>query len=112
MRGLTLEQVFADFVRLRPLKERTLYDYRRLVEVAFANRKNRPLVGINKAAVIEKHQALGQASGEAYANLAMRFLRSLFNFAIAQYEDRPSRSHAYLATGRSSGLGLEVLAIY
>lgn len=87
MRGLTLEQVFADFVRLRALKERTVYDYRRLVEVAFATWHKRPLIAITKAAVLERHKALGDASGEAYANLAMRFLRSLFNFAIAQYED-------------------------
>lgn len=87
LRGLTLEQAFADFARLRTLKVRTLYDYRRLVEVAFADWKARPLVALNKAAVLELHRTLGEARGEAYANLAMRFLRALFNFAIAQYED-------------------------
>jgi integrase len=87
MLALTLEQAFADFVRLRPLKERTLYDYRRLLEVAFADFKARPLVALSKGAALKLHQELGTIRGEAYANLAMRFLRSLFNFAIAHYED-------------------------
>lgn len=87
MLALTLEQVFADFVRVRPLKDRTLYDYRRLIEVAFAQYKTRPLTALTKGAALQLHRALGQDRGEAYANLAMRFLRSLFNFAIAHYED-------------------------
>jgi integrase len=91
MRGLTLEQVFADFSKARPLKERTLYDYGRLVEVAFAPWKTRPFVAITRATVVKLHQEMGEQRGEAYANLAMRFLRSLFNFAIAQYEDGAGR---------------------
>jgi integrase len=87
MRALTMEQVFADFAKARSLKERTLYDYGRLVEVAFAAWKKRPLVAMTRSAVLKLHQELGDQRGEAYANLAMRFLRSLFNFAIAQYED-------------------------
>lgn len=87
MRALTLEQVFDDFLRLRKLKERTRYDYRRFVAVAFKDWQKRPFVGITKAAVVERHHKLGTNSGEAYANHAMRFLRALFNFAIAQYED-------------------------
>jgi len=38
--------------------------------------------------VAKRHRELGDSSGASrYANLAMRFLRSLFNFAIAEYED-------------------------
>lgn len=92
LRGLTLGQVFDDFIRLRKLSERTCYDYRRIVENALADWKDRPLVGISKAAVLQRHQSLGENSGEAYANLTMRFLRSLFNFAIAQYEDGSGRA--------------------
>ncbi len=92
MRTLTLEQVFDDFVKQRNLKERTLYDYRRLVEVAFGAWKSRPFVGITKAVVLKLHHELGETRGEAYANLSMRFLRSLFNFAIAQYEDAFGRA--------------------
>lgn len=87
MRGLTLEQVFADFLRLRNLKERTAYDYQRFMITALPDWQKRPLVSLSKAAVLERHRALGTNSGEAYANHVLRFLRALFNFAIAQYED-------------------------
>lgn len=42
--------------------------------------------------VAKHHQRLGIENGEAYANLAMRVLRALFNFAIGQYEDSQGRS--------------------
>ena len=85
---VTLEQAFEDFKRTRKdLKPRTLYDYGRLLEVAFAGWRKRPLTAISKDLVVKRHTELGKASGEAYANLAMRFLRSLLNFAVAHYED-------------------------
>ena len=87
MRGFTLAQVFEEFVKCRSLKPRTLYDYRRLMEIAFAKWQKRPFVSMTKSDVLKLHQQLGEERGEAYANLAMRFLRSLFNFAIAHYED-------------------------
>lgn len=36
--------------------------------------------------VTKHHAKLGTERGEAYANLSMRFLRALFNFAIAEYK--------------------------
>src|SRR5574340_188097 len=83
----TLAQAFGDFVEARKnLKARTIYDYRRLMEVAFANWQTKSITAITKDMVAKRHTQLGEASGEAYANLSMRFLRSLLNFAIAQYE--------------------------
>ena len=38
------------------------------------------------------HEKLGEEHGHAYANLAMRVLRALFNFAAGQYEDAQGRS--------------------
>jgi integrase len=88
LKGVTLEQAFEDFRAARKgLKERTLYDYRRLLKNAFEDWQKRPLVAITKDQVVKRHTELGKESGEAYANLAMRFLRSIFNFAIPQYED-------------------------
>ena len=85
---VTLEQAFDDFKRARKdLKARTLYDYERLLKVAFAAWQKRPIAAITKDLVVKRHTELGKASGEAYANLAMRFLRSLLNFALAHYED-------------------------
>ena len=86
--GTTLSQAFWDFLAARKgLKPRTLYDYRRLMNVVFADWQDKPLLEVSKDMVARRHAMLGQNSGAAYANLAMRFLRALFNFAIAQYED-------------------------
>lgn len=38
------------------------------------------------------HTQLGDKKGKAYANLSMRLLRALFNFAAGKYEDRQGRS--------------------
>lgn len=85
--GTTLAEAFADFVLSRKgLKPRTLYDYNRLMEVAFPDWKAKSLVSISKDMVSKRHTQLGETRGEAYANLAMRFLRALFNFSIALYE--------------------------
>jgi len=88
LQATTLQQAFNDFLRARKnLKSRTLYDYQRLMKVAFPDWQNKALVDIKKEMVAKRHTKVGAEHGEAYANLAMRFLRALFNFSIAQYED-------------------------
>src|SRR5882762_2443012 len=90
---ITLEQCFEDFKQARKaLKDRTLYDYGRCLDVAFEKWKDKPLIQITKDMVQQKHAELGEARGQAYANLSMRFLRALFNFAIGQYEDANGRA--------------------
>ncbi|MGA7180900.1 MAG: integrase arm-type DNA-binding domain-containing protein [Thiobacillaceae bacterium] len=85
--GMLLEEAFRDFLATRKsLKPHTVYDYRRLINVAFADWQARPITSITKDMVAKRHTRLGEQRGEAYANLAMRFLRSLFNFAMVQYE--------------------------
>ena len=58
----------------KSLKPKTLYDYKRVLNIAFDNWKNKPLTSITKEMVTKQHQKLGQENGEAYANLAMRVL--------------------------------------
>lgn len=85
---ITLEEVFQDYLKARKeLKPKTIYDYKNLIGRAFSEWKNKPLVSINKDKVAKKHSTLGEERGEAYANLSMRMLRALFNFAAGQYED-------------------------
>ena len=92
-RQINLADAFADFKRARKgLKPRTLYDYERVMAVAFPDWQARPLLEISKEMVQRRHAKLGTERGPAYANLAMRFLRSLFNFALERYEDRQGRS--------------------
>ena len=93
LQSTTLKQVFDDFIKARKnLKERTLYDYRRVMAIIFADWQNKAIVDINKDMISKCHSKIGAERGEAYANLSMRFLRALFNFAIAQYEDGSGKS--------------------
>ncbi len=87
VRGVTLEQAFTDFLDARKaLKPRTIYDYKRIVGTYLADWNKKPIAEITKDMVAKRHTQLGIKS-EAQANLSMRFLRALFNFASGQYED-------------------------
>lgn len=87
-KSATLEEAHTAFVAARGknLKPRTLYDYERIMGSYFGDWKRKPLVDITKDMVKRRHKKLGEAS-EAQANLAMRFLRALFNFARGEYAD-------------------------
>lgn len=93
MRLVTLKEVMQDYLQARKsLKPKTLYDYQRVLSIAFANWKDKPLLSVTKDKVSKHHEKLGEEHGQAYANLAMRVLRALFNFAAGQYEDSQGRS--------------------
>ena len=92
-RQVTLHEAFNDYLNARKaLKPKTLYDYNRVMNLAFAKWKDQALLGITKDNISKHHEALGAAHGEAYANLAMRLLRAIFNFAAGQYEDAKGHS--------------------
>lgn len=93
MREVTLNEVFTDYLHARKsLKPKTLYDYNRVIKVAFAKWRDKPLIAITKDKAAKHHEHLGREHGEAYANLAMRVLRALFNFAAGQYEDAQGKT--------------------
>jgi len=93
---ITLSDVFKDYLDTRKnLADKTIYDYRRLIETAFTDWKNKPLLSLTKDKIAQHHTKLGQENGEAYANLSMRVLRALFNFAAGQYED--TQGHSLIA---------------
>lgn len=86
-RSMTLQQVFQDFLSARKaLKVRTIYDYKRIMGTYLADWNNKVITEITKDMIAKRHADLGQSS-QAQANLTMRFLRALFNFAAGQYED-------------------------
>lgn len=91
--SITLSDVFSDYKQARKsLKHNTLYNYERVLTIAFAGWGSKPLLSITKDKVAKHHEKLGKENGEAYANLAMRLLRALFNFAAGQYEDAQGKS--------------------
>lgn len=94
-RSMTLQHVFQDFLSARKaLKPRTIYDYKRLMGTYLADWSNKAIADITKDMIAKRHAELGQNS-QAQANLTMRFLRALFNFAAGQYED--SKGQALIA---------------
>lgn len=93
MREVTLGGVFADYLQARKsLKPKTLYDYNRIINIAFIKWRDKPLLNITKDKTAKHHETLGKEHGEAYANLAMRVLRAIFNFAAGQYEDAQGKT--------------------
>lgn len=84
----TLDACFNDFKKARKhLSEKTLYDYDRVLRVALDDWRRQPISRITSQMVVSRFQRIGNERGEAYANLTMRCLRSLLNFALAQYDD-------------------------
>ncbi len=82
----TLKEAFTDFLHARKtLKPRTIEDYKRLMAVAFADWQGKPLLEISAEMITKRHQELSEDRSAAYANRAMRFLRTLFNFALARH---------------------------
>lgn len=93
MQGATLQQVFNDYVQARKsLKPNTLYNYQRVLNGPFSTWLNKPLTSITKDQIAKHHEETGSKHGEAFANLSMRVLRALFNFAAGQYEDAQGKS--------------------
>lgn len=86
--GITLHEVFKAFRQARRhLKPKTLYDYQRVMTVAFSDWQARPIRALSKDMVARRFQDLTDSNGPGYANLAMRTLRAVLNFARDNYED-------------------------
>ena len=93
MRAITLNDVFQEYLKIRKtLKPKTIGNYTQIINKAFPNWKSKPILSITKDQITKQHEKLGKEHGEAYANLAMRILRALFNFASGQYEDAQGKS--------------------
>ena len=90
---VSLKKVYEDYKEARKdLKPKTLYDYDRIMKAVFSSWHTKAVTDITKDMIERKHKKIGEESGPAYANLAMKFLRSLFNFAIGKYEDSKGQS--------------------
>jgi integrase len=91
--SVTLDQAFREYLEQRKdLKPKTVADYERIVSVAFADLRNRPLAGITRETVARRFARLRDEHGPAWANLCMRLLRAIFNFAAGKYADDAGRS--------------------
>lgn len=82
--GTTLEKAFNDYIQIKTLKPKTLKDYKDVMRLQLASLFNKRLADIKRNDVLELHKKISQRSA-ARANLAMRVLRAVFNFAKATY---------------------------
>jgi integrase len=85
-RLITLEKAFEDFIETRNLAERTKRDYNLAMNLHLADWKKKKVTDITRDMVARRHKKIGLKSNTA-ANQVMRFLRSLMNFTIGQYDD-------------------------
>lgn len=94
IKTITLNEVYMDYMAARKsLKPSTKRDYKTCVEVYLKDWIHKPMLDITRDMVESKHKEISERS-EARANLAMRFLRALFNFA-AEYRD--AKGHVVIA---------------
>jgi integrase len=84
--GITLHNAFQDYLRRSQLKPRTEQDYRGYMERYFNDWAGKPVVAIKADMVEARHQKLLAERGGAQADVAMRFLRAVFNFASGKYQ--------------------------
>lgn len=90
IKTITLNEVYMDYMLARKsLKLSTRRDYKTCIEVYLKDWMYKPMLDISRDMVESKHKEISEKS-EARANLAMRFLRALFNFA-AEYRDAKGR---------------------
>lgn len=86
-RGVTLDQALADFLEARKsLKPTTVRDYQKVLSTYLPDWKKKALMDISKDMVAKRHTQIGERS-KAQANLVMRYLRAIFNFAAFKYEN-------------------------
>jgi hypothetical protein len=84
----TLTVTFTEFLRARKtLKPRTIEGYKGVMAAAFADWHDKPLLEISAEMVAKRHYELSKDRSTAYANRSMRFLRTLYNFALARYRN-------------------------
>jgi integrase len=87
IKGTTLQKAFDDYkIARKNLKPTTIKDYERVLKQVVPDWLDKSLSNITKDMVTKRHIAYGESNSEARANLAMRLLRAVFNFAINEYQ--------------------------
>src|SRR3990167_5889469 len=87
VKAITLQQAFSDYLQARKsLKQTTADDYKRVLQQVVSDWLNKPIVSINRDMIAKRHAKYGESNSKARANLCMRLLRAIFNFAIYQYQ--------------------------
>lgn len=110
--SLTLGEAFEEYIRRRDLKPQTIFDIRRCLKETFGDWRDKPLSSITPDMVLARHQRYGQEHSQARANLAMRYLRAVFNLMMELYPEleltnpicRLSRTKSWFRIERRQGM--------
>ena len=87
--SITLSEVVKDYITDRNLKKRSIIDIEMHLNTTFSDWKNKPIVKIDRNAVLKKFKEKSKDS-HAQANQSFRILRALINYAAAKYRtDEP-----------------------
>ena len=86
-RSITLSEVFTQYLAGRKLASKTVKDYRAVIDDLLGDWKSRPVMDITRDMVARAHSRITKNNGPARANLAMRVLRAVLNYAAATLED-------------------------
>lgn len=94
---VTLEEAFTTYMDLKrrskdglPLKQRTKDDMTEVLNSSLEDWKRKPLASITRPMVERKYKQLADRSA-ARANIAMRYLRAVFNFEMDRNVDAEGR---------------------
>ena len=100
-RAITLGEALSDYLAARgdKLKPRTREQYRDVIQgrrkdgspLAFVNWADKTLTEITPELVQRRHRELSDGHGPAWANLAMRVLRLLINYAATRFDDESGK---------------------
>ncbi len=80
----TLNFVFTDYLEKRHLQKSTVRGYTQVIHCYFKDYREKPLKNLDEA-VIKKIHSVVSTTSQAQADLAMRVMRALFNFAKYEY---------------------------
>ena len=85
----TLQDVIDDYLAVRTeLKPRTRQDIVKTLKMVCPDWFALSLNKITPDMIVQRHKRHGETRSKAGANLGMRYLRALFNFAAAQYQSQ------------------------
>tara|TARA_Y100000052_G_scaffold10027_1_gene9842 strand:+ start:213 stop:1208 length:996 start_codon:yes stop_codon:yes gene_type:complete len=89
--SVTLETVYESYKLSRKLKETTLRGYEQVMDCYFDDWAKKRMADLTETRIYRRHCELTKRS-PAQADLAMRTLRALFNFARAEYKSSDGRT--------------------
>lgn len=99
VRGKTLQGVLDDYIAAKELKPNTILDYGKVLRLYAGDWLSKPIAEITSDMVAARHLKTAKETGSVPANKLGRYLRLLFNFAMAKkYIEIPENPVRILST--------------